>query len=123
MPSTPVIIAPCPLPTQLLKLPPPIVEGEVEDTGQHQNEDKGLRAGDVLHGAVTTVLLVTNPLYGLMSLVSGARRPKEYKSIFTFRVRTPRNEIVEARIEKDILGASISLGDYVSIWGTMLGGL
>jgi hypothetical protein len=121
--TVPTVYAPNPLPAHLLKQPPPIVEGEVEDTGQHQNEDKGLKAGDVLHGAITGMLLITKPLYGLMSLGSGARKPKEFKSIFTFRVRTPRNEIVEARIEKDILGASISLGDYVSIWGKISGGV
>jgi hypothetical protein len=106
-----------------MKLSPPIVEGEVEDTGQTQYEDKGLKAGDIVHYGISTVLLVTKPLYGLMSLVSGARRPKEYKSIYTFRVRTPHNDVVEARIERDIIGASISLGDYVSIWGRMSGGV
>ena len=121
--TVPTVYPPNPLPTHFKKLPPPVVEGEVVDTGQHQNENKGLTAGDILHYGVSTVLLVTEPLYGLMSLVSGARRPKEYKSIYTFRVKTPNNDIVEARIERDIVGATISLGDYVSIWGQMSGGV
>lgn len=121
--TVPTVFPPNPLPTHLMKLSPPTVEGEVIDTGQHQNEDKGLKAGDILHYGVSTALLVTKPLYGLMSLVSGARQPKEYKSIYTFRVRTPDNDIVEARIERDIVGATISLGDYVSIWGQISGGI
>jgi len=112
-----------PLPKQLTFLGPPTVEGEVVDVGMIQNEDKSIKAGDVLHYGISAALLVTKPLYGLMSIASGARKPKELKSVATFRVRSPRGMLVEVRIEKDVIGASINIGDYVSAWGQVNGGV
>jgi len=114
---------PCPLPAHLRYLGTPIVEGEVIDSGQILNEDKSLKTGDVLHYGLSTVLLVTRPLYGLMSFASGARKPKEHKNVLTYRVRTPGGDLVEVRIEKDIMGASISMGDYITVWGREVGGV
>jgi hypothetical protein len=117
------IYPPAPLPSNLLKLPPPIVEGEVEDPGQDQNEDKGLKAGDILHIGLSGVLLVANPIYGLMSIGSRLGKPKEYKRILTFRVKNPNNDVFDIRVEKEMVGASIRLGDYLSVWGRMSGGV
>lgn len=112
-----------PLPRQLTFLGTPTVEGEVVDVGMIQNEDKSLKAGDVLHYGISAALLVTKPLYGLMSIASGARKPKEFRSIATFRIRTARGQLVEVRIEKDVVGATINIGDYVSAWGQVSGGV
>jgi hypothetical protein len=101
----------------MTKWGPCTVEGVVLDIGQTQNVDGGIKAGDVIHYGLSSILLVTKPVYGIMSFASGVRRPKEHKNIYTLRLETPDNELVDVRIEKDMVGASVNLRDYVSIWG------
>jgi hypothetical protein len=102
---------------------PCTVEGEVVDMGQMQNVDRGIKAGDIVHLGLSSVLLVTKPLYGIMSLASGSRRAKEYNNIYTFRIESSKKEFTDVRVEKDMIGASINLRDYVSIWGKETGGV
>jgi hypothetical protein len=121
--TTSPISPPHPLPHYMTKLGPCIVEGEVVDIGQMQNVDDGIKTGDIIHYGLSSILLVTKPVYGIMSLASGARRTKEHRTIFTLRIQTPSNEYVDIRIEKDMIGASINMRDYVSVWGKSYAGV
>lgn len=117
------ILPPNPLPKYMTRWGPCTVEGVVVDVGQMQNVDGGIKPGDVIHYGLSSILLVTKPVYGIMSFASGARRPKEYKTIYTLRVQTPANEFIDVRIERDMKGASINLRDYISIWGKSSAGV
>jgi hypothetical protein len=60
---------------------------------------------------------------GLMTLASGGSRPKEHKNVHVLRVQKTDGTAVMARIEHDMVGATIDMGDYVSIWGDTSGGV
>lgn len=101
----------------MMKWGPTTEEGVVIDINQMQNVDRGIKAGQILQLGVGAAMLPIKPLAGIMSLTSAASRPKEYKTIYTLRIRTSSNEIREIRIDRDMIGASINLHDYISVWG------
>jgi hypothetical protein len=101
----------------LAKLSPPLLEGDVVDTSELQVEDKKVKTGDVLKIIFGIPLLFINFVAGIMTLFSGGSRPKDYKHVFTFRVQRANGTIVLARIERDMIGATINIGDHVSVWG------
>lgn len=73
-------------------------------------------AGTTLRGVLTLALLPLRPLMVLSAWVMG-RRPKEHQTVYLVRVQRSDGTVEQARVEQDIVGATMDLGDYVSIWG------
>jgi len=97
-------------------------EGEVVDTFMLQNEERGMKAEDVARTALGLAIMPFNFLGGTMVISGGLGRPKTVRAIPVFRLKTPHNEIVEVRIERDIREGSIRMGDYVTAFGRTAGG-
>lgn len=112
-----------PLPKSMNGYGPCLVEGKVVDIGQTQNVDRQIKAGDVIELGLKTALLFTDTKYGLMSWALSSKKPKEYKTIGVIRIESPTKGTVDIRIEKDMIGVSINICDYISVWGNERAGV
>lgn len=107
---------PCsPLPASMAGLGTPLLEGEVVDTSQIQVTLPRKRS--ILRGTLAFFLLLFRPFLVLAAWIFGGHKPTEYRTIYLVRVQRTDRTIGQARIEHDMVGATMDLGDYVSIWG------
>ena len=74
-------------------------------------------AGGILRNAFALVLLPFRPAMVLASMIFGSRKPTEHQTVYVVRVQQANGRISQVRIEHEIVGATVDLGDYVSIWG------
>lgn len=118
----PAPLAP-PLPTHLRGMSPPDLEGEVIDTREIQGKAETDFAGNTVRFIFALILLPFQPLMVLAAWILGGRRPEERQVVYVVRVQRPDGAIGQARIERDILGATLDVGDYVSIWGKKQSGV
>ena len=77
---------------------------------------------DVARIGFATAMLPFRPLMGLATLVLGGGS-KETQEVYLIRVQDAGGGVQVARIEKNIGGATLDMGDYVSIWGFSRGGV
>jgi hypothetical protein len=88
------------LPPHLARRGTPDLEGEVVDVREVQN------------------LVRDGCLVGTLRAIAGAGRAlREHQTVFLVRVRRADGAEEQSRIEKDVVAAMPSLGDYVSLWG------
>jgi len=107
-----------PLPSDLLaRYSTPDLEGEVIDTRDISVREQKTGTGDIIRILVGCLALPFQPIVALLTLFGGGSKPKEAKTIATFRVRRADGMVSQARIEHDIVGATVDVGDYVSVWG------
>jgi hypothetical protein len=99
------------------------LEGEVIDTRDIHVNVRKWEFGDFLRVFIGCLLLPLQPILALLTLLGGGSKPKEAQSIATFRVRRADGTVCQGRIEHDIIGATIDVGDYVSVWGSERGGV
>jgi len=118
----PVLAVPYPLPAHLARLSMPRAEGEVIDTLMLQNEERGIKAGDVARTALGLAIMPFSFSSGALIISGGMGKPKTVRSVPVFRLKTPHNDIVEVRIERDVREGSIRMGDYVTAFGRITGG-
>ena len=63
-------------------------------------------------------LLIFKPMMLVMGLVGLSSRPERKMTITTIRLQRPDGVVRNARLEGDLMGAGVSLGDTVSLWGS-----
>lgn len=100
---------------------PPIVEGTVVDTSQIQVSVRP-RTG-FFRGLLGILLFVFRPAMMLSAWILRGRSPTENQPVFILRIERDDGELEQARIESDLDGATMDLGDRVSIWGKRRGGV
>jgi hypothetical protein len=105
-----------PLPLHLARLAAPDLEGAVVDTREIQVKSTDV-SGDLLRFIVALLLLPLRPLMILAAWIFGGRKSPETQTIYMVRVQRSDGTIAQARVEQDIEGVTMDLGDYVSIWG------
>lgn len=59
----------------------------------------------------------------LSAWILRGRSPTENQPVFILRIERDDGELEQARIESDLDGATMDLGDRVSIWGKRRGGV
>ena len=99
----------------------PIVEGTVIDTSQIQVSVKP-RTG-FFRGLLGILLFVFRPAMVLAAWVLRGRSPTEHKTVLILRIERDDGGLEQARIESDLDGATMDLGDRVSIWGKRRAGV
>ncbi len=99
----------------------PIVEGTVVDTSQIQVSVKP-RTG-FFRGLLGVLLLVFRPAMVLAAWVLRGRTPAEHQTVLVLRIERDDGGLEQARIESDLDGATMDLGDRVSIWGKRRAGV
>jgi hypothetical protein len=104
-----------PLPPKMARLSAPQVEGEVifEKIIQIEKKDKT----GWLRIFVSILLLPFKPAMILLAWVFGGNRPKDKQDVIIIRVEEPSGNIAETRYQEELKGTSITVGDYVSLWG------
>lgn len=113
-----------PLPSDLVdKYGTPDLQGEVVDTRDISVKEREFGAGGWLQGLFGCVMLPFQPIAALFALSGLANRPKETKTIITFRVRCLDGTICQARVERDLAGATVDIGDFISVWGALRNGV
>ncbi|MBA3534622.1 MAG: hypothetical protein H0T73_22110, partial [Ardenticatenales bacterium] len=106
-----------PLPPHLARGRPPNVEGEVEDTREIQVKAPRNTAAEVVRYTFAIILLPFRPMMVLLAWIFGGRRPTELQTVYLVRVRCVDGTVRQLRIEHEIAGATLDIGDYVSVWG------
>ena len=81
------------------------------------------RKKEFLRGTFAFLLMIFRPMLMLAAWILGGKKPKEYRTGHLVRVRQHNGTVAQARIEGDLLGASMDPGDEVSIWGRERGGV
>lgn len=115
---------PSPVPAVLLtRYGSPNLEGRVTDTRDMNILVRKWEAGDAIRMVIGCIMLPIQPLMALLTLFGFGNKPKEARSIATFRVERSDGTLCQARIEHDLMGATIDVGDYVSVWGIERGGV
>lgn len=99
----------------------PIVEGTVVDTSQIQVSVKS-RTG-FFRGTLGILLFVFRPAMVLSAWILRGRSSLEHQPVFILRIERDDGGLEQARIESDLDGATMDLGDRVSIWGKRRGGV
>lgn len=99
----------------------PIVEGTVVDTSQIQISVKS-RTG-FFRGILGLLLFAFRPGMVLSAWVLRGRSSPEHQPVFILRIERDDGRVEQARIESDLYGATMDLGDRVSIWGKRRGGV
>lgn len=112
-----------PLPQKLYRWGPSLIEGKVLDIRQTQNVNRDFKTGDLLSIGAKTILFFTDIKYLFMSWAMGPKKPKDMKTIEILRIESPARGVVDVRIEKDMVGASINICDYISVWGREISGV
>lgn len=100
---------------------PTTLEGRVVDTSQIQISVK-TRTG-FFRGLLGILLFVFRPAMVLAAWVLRGRSPTENQPVFIIRIERDDGGLEQARIECDLVGATMDLGDHVSIWGARRGGV
>ncbi len=59
----------------------------------------------------------------LMAVIFGQRQAPEWQDVIVLRVEDAGGRLTEARIEADLHGAGVRLGDHVTLWGQYRGGV
>lgn len=59
----------------------------------------------------------------LAAWVLRGRSPTERETVLIIRIERDDGGLEQARIESDLIGATMDLGDHVSIWGEHRGGV
>ena len=98
-----------------------ILEGRVVDTSQIQISVKP-RIG-FFRAFFGIILLIFRPAMVLAAWVLRGRSPTESQPVFIVRIERADGGLEQARIESDLVGATMDLGDHVSIWGERRGGV
>ncbi len=99
----------------------PIVEGTVIDTSQIQISVKS-RTG-FFRGILGVLLFAFRPAMVLSAWVLRGRSPSVHQPVFILRIERNDGGLEQARIESDLDGATMDVGDLVSIWGKRRGGI
>lgn len=99
----------------------PIVEGTVVDTSQIQVSVRP-RTG-LFKGLLGVLLFVFRPAMVLAAWLLRGRSPTENQIILVLRIERDDGGLEQARIESDLDGATMDLGDRVSIWGKRRAGV
>lgn len=99
----------------------PTLEGRVVDTSQIQISVKS-RTG-FFRGLLGVLLFIFRPAMVLAAWVLRGRSPTENQPVFIIRIERDDGGLEQARIESDLVGATMDLGDHVSIWGKRQGGV
>lgn len=103
---------------------PPHLEGNVIDVFEMKMRKTGEWSGTVLKGLIALLILPFRPLMILMGLIFGLRSTAEIQEVIVLRVEdAATGHITEARIETDMRGAGVRLGDHVALWGQYRGGV
>lgn len=123
--ATPAPLAP--LPPHFARLGRPNIEGEVADDLEKIEVEKAQTTADTAASIAKIVfgilLLPFQPIIVLSALIFRGRTPKEKEAHFIVRVTCLDGTTRVARFERELRKASLSAGDYVSIWGTVRGGI
>ncbi len=69
------------------------------------------------------ILLFVQPLLILAALIFKGRGPREMVEVVVLRVQDSAGRTSEARIEREMRGAGVRLGDSVALWGHFRGSL
>lgn len=69
------------------------------------------------------MMLPFRPLMVLMALIFSPRQTPEMQEVIVLRVEDAGGKLTEARIEADIHGAGVRLGDHVTLWGQYRSGV
>lgn len=89
--------------------------------------EKGMSGLDMgllgLKGLIGCLLLPFRPLIVLSALLFGGKRPKEKTTHYVARLECADGSFCEARFERELRGARMSVGDYISVWGSMRAGV
>lgn len=64
------------------------------------------------------LLLVFRPMLLVMGLIGLNAHPERKMTITTIRITRSDGRIFNARLEGDLMGAGVNLGDDVSLWGS-----
>jgi hypothetical protein len=106
------------VPQNLLKLGPPLLEGDVEDTREITIDKKGSIAGLLFD----LLLIPINATIAMASMIS--RQNRQEKQInYNVRIVRPNGIKQVAIIQGDFTGAPMEIGDHVSIWGSEKNGI
>ena len=90
--------------------------GKVLDTREIEMIKRDLPGG-VAKGCLGLALLLFQPILVLTYWIFG-RRPPDKQTVHLLRVETASGGTSQARIEKELRGASIDAGDMIFLWGT-----
>jgi hypothetical protein len=74
-------------------------------------------------GLLGILLTILRPAVMLSAWILHGRRSPEYQTVFILRIERDDGGVEQARIESDLDGATMDLGDRVSIWGKRRGGV
>jgi hypothetical protein len=69
------------------------------------------------------IMLVLRPVMVIMGLVRSSGSGERKRTINTVRVKRSDGVMRDVRFEGDLMGAGITLGDDLSIWGSERGGV
>jgi len=99
------------------------LEGDVVDVYNAHIKKSGNWSGNTLKGLIGLMLLPFRPLMVLIALIFSPRQTPEMQEVIVLRVENAVGRLIEARIEADIHGAGVRLGDHVTLWGQYRSGV
>jgi len=80
-------------------------------------------SGNALKWIVAIILLPFRPLMVIMPIIFGNHSSPEFQEVIVLRVEALTGILSEARIESEIQGAGVRLGDKVALWGSYRAGI
>lgn len=95
----------------------PDLAGVVLSVSHTQMRKSGDWTGTTLKGLLALIALPFRPLMVLTALLFGQRSTPEFQEVTVLRVEDIAGRPVQARIEAEIRGAVVELGDEVELWG------
>lgn len=106
------------LPASFARHTAPVLQGKVIDIREQKVEDKSYQSGDAMKNCLALVLLPLQPFIALSIWISNLGRPKNYKPVTVFTVKSDDGKQTGVRIIKDLKAGQIRMGDIVSVWGS-----